>query len=482
MALWEQTPVPEVFRYFEELAAIPHPSRHVEKVGDYCEAFAREHNLTYRRDEAGNIVIWKAASSGREKDPAVILQGHLDMVPATEEGLDFDFTRDSLRLVIEGDHLTAEGTTLGADDGIAIAMCLAVLADDQLSHPALICVFTADEEIGMLGASALDMSDIKADYMINLDQEEEGVITISCAGGVTCRSVFPVKSREESGKALRIRAAGLKGGHSGAEIHLHRTNACRFLAGILKEVSDSMDISMISMTGGEADNAIPPMAKAEILLPAGKETAVMDLLKEVSDKAVKEIQNYEPEVQIGWELMDYSGPVSEPAETARLLSVIGSMPDGVQAMSQEIEGLVETSLNLGILRWTGGELTVTHSIRSSVDLSKRDIMKQISDIVTEAGGTNTFSGDYPGWPVRSESQLQNLARSVWKAQNGEKMRVEAIHAGLECGLFSHQMPEMDIISIGPTMVGIHTPKEYLSISSTERVWYFLLELLRRISG
>ena len=480
-------PIPQVLGYFEALAAIPHPSRHTKAVSDYCCRFAEEKGLKYRQDKANNVIIWKKGSDGRENEPAVLLQGHLDMVPAVAEGVTFDFLHDSLKLDVDGDWLHASGTTLGGDDGIAVAMCLALLADDTLSHPPLVCVFTTDEEIGLLGAMALDMSDIQAAYMLNLDSEAEGILTISCAGGVTARAVLPVPAGalyETDTVPAVLSLTGLVGGHSGVEIQKGRGNANRLMCEILlslQEVIPSLGLSDIS--GGNADNAIPNRCVSRVVIPA----SATGLLQEKADQWEKIIRDRFPlenDIRLECNLPTESGEEKDvffgESLKAALCSVL-AMPDGVQTMTPGMEDHVESSLNLGILQREKDSLVLSFSIRSSIAEKKQGICNRVEAVARSIGGTVSYSGNYPGWPVKEDSSLVKLCCDLWKERTGKEMIREATHGGLECGVFSAGIPGIDIVSYGPDMRDIHTPKERLSISSCARIWEYTLAILEQLN-
>ncbi len=477
MGIVEHTSCPRVFDYFEEIAGIPHGSGNTKRLSEHCAVFAAAHGLTCRRDAAGNVVIHKPASPGRETEEAVLLQGHLDMVAAQEEGLAFDFLRDGLRLRREGDFLTADGTTLGGDDGIAVAMCLAILEDDSLSHPPLECVFTVDEEIGMLGAEALDTSDLTATRLLNLDCEEEGVLTVGCAGGSRVRLCFPAAGREVMALSCRIRIEGLIGGHSGTEIHRNRINANHLMATLLSQLTETCPTSLGEFVGGAADNAIPSSATALLAVPTEKQAEMDSLLAAVQETWQREIRQTEPDFSLTWTWEAQPGLLIVSEELTRLLPLFAQLPDGVQAMCEELPDMVETSLNLGIVKWENDQLHLSFSVRSSVEEEKHAVERELISLAESYGGTASVDGDYPGWPVQSDSRLRKTASRLWEEMTGRPMRAEAIHAGLECGIFLSKMPGLDIIAMGPEMQDIHTPRERLSISSTERVYAFLRELL-----
>ncbi len=473
-------PEPEMFHYFEMLTRIPHPSGHTRQLSDWLVQFAGEQHLACRQDDAGNVVIRKPASRGREKDPVVMMQGHMDMVAASDDA-SFDFTKDPLRIVTDGRTIRARGTTLGGDDGIAVAMMLAVLADDSLSHPALECVFTTDEEIGMLGAAALDMSDLTASYLLNMDSESEGVITAGCAGGVCAEAAFPAHRTRSSGTKFRITVRGLLGGHSGACIHLNRVNGCRLMAEYLLLAESDVHPSLISLKAGTADNAIPDCADAVISVAIDADEA-MKQLRGLAASLMEREKAREPGLQITVEKETASDFASlPPEEVSHFMKAVLALPDGPQVVVGPAgHEFVQTSLNLGILALDEKSLNLTLSVRSSEEEDKNKLRQKITKTVQDAGGTISFSGAYPGWPMKKNSPLQQAAVRVWEQLTGQKPEVVTIHAGLECGIFASKMPGLDIISFGPDMSGVHTPKEELSVESSVRIWHFLRELLQEL--
>ncbi|MDE7260905.1 MAG: aminoacyl-histidine dipeptidase [Oscillospiraceae bacterium] len=470
----------KVFQFFEELTRIPHGSGNTAAASDWAVRFARERGLRHRRDEMGNVVIWKNASPGYEDHPAVILQGHLDMVCVQEVGMDHDFEKDPLELEVEDGWVQAKGTTLGGDDGIAVAMAMAVMDDDSIPHPPIEAVFTVDEEIGLLGANGLDCSDLEGRRLINLDSEAEGILTVSCAGGSRCglQASFPVK--RTSGIVCEVLVSGLPGGHSGAEIHQNYANANRLLAQCLTEVPD---LRLISLYGGKQDNAIPDYAKAVFHLPRGKSEDVPQKIYEafrVANAAYNTPDSAEPTCGVSFEYPHILPESLSVEDSRKVLELIQAMPNGVQAMSQDIPGLVQTSLNLGIMRLKDGKLSLTSSVRSSVAAEKEELCGRLEKLAEAYGGRFSRRGDYPPWEYRKDSPLRGVMTGVYKRMTGREMTVEAIHAGLECGLFAGKMDGLDAVSMGPDMRDIHSAREKLSVSSVQRVWAYLLEVLKEL--
>lgn len=467
-----------VFGWFEKLCAIPHGSTNVSAIGDFCVQFARDRGLRCRKDGIGNVIIWKDASPGYEDHPAVILQGHLDMVCEKDADCDLDFTKDGLRLAVDGDNVYAKGTTLGGDDGIAVACALAVLDDGALRHPPLEVLLTADEEIGLLGATALDPSDLKGRILLNLDSEEEGILTVSCAGGATVDLSLPVNAAPAKGICYRLELTGLEGGHSGAEIHKGRGNANKLLAEALTVLDCAAPLRLVKLDGGSKDNAIPRGATAHFT-----SEAVADLLQKLAEgfeAALRERFPGEPEIALRCAAEGKAVDAWDRKSTVSALSLLRALPNGVQTMSRDIEGLVETSLNLGILRTAGSAMELGFSVRSSVGRDKAFLLNLLADLAARHGASYRVHGEYPAWEYKKDSALRDLMVAVYEEQYGQKPRVEAIHAGLECGILSGKLPGLDSVSFGPDMTGVHTSNETLSIPSTARVWKYLCTVLERL--
>ena len=460
--------------YFEALCAIPHGSRDTKRISDYCAAFAQEHGLRYVQDAANNIVIYKGATPGYEEHPTVILQGHLDMVCEKDADCDIDFTRDGLRLAHDGEYIFAKGTTLGGDDGIAVAYALAVLAADDIAHPALEAVFTVDEEIGMLGAAALDMSLLHGRVLLNCDSEDEGVLTVSCAGGATSRLTLPVERTAcGSGKALRVGVRKLTGGHSGVEINKGRANANKVLAQLLA----GLPVHLVGVDGGSKDNAIPRESAAIVVTcDSDVETRLAARWETIRAALPAGETAAEFFVEPAQPTLD---PMSE-ASTKAVLGLLNALPNGVQAMSSDMKGLVQTSLNLGILKTGAADVTMTFSVRSSVNAEKAALIETLKHTGATFGAAYSESGAYPAWEYRKESRLRTVMVDTFEQLYGKKPVVEAIHAGLECGIFSDALPGLDAVSFGPQMHDIHTSRERLDIASVARTWDYLLAILKAL--
>lgn len=467
-----------VFKYFKEICAIPHGSGDMEKISEYCLNFAKENGLKAICDDAKNVIIYKNGSKGYENKPPVILQGHLDMVCQKTADCHIDFLQDGLELFSDGDLLGAKGTTLGADNGIAVAMIMAILSDDAISHPPIEAVFTTDEEIGMLGASALDMSLLKGKRMINIDSEEEGVVTVSCAGGSDFSTSIPLTFDVKSGRKYTLEIKGLKGGHSGVEIDKGGVNA-DILAGRLLSVLERLTtFDIISINGGDKCNAIPKSVKVELLTNDDNFENVVDVYSEI---VRNEISDREKECVIELET-DGEGEYKVLSEDAKaiLIYYLVSTPNGIIDMSVNIEGLVETSLNLGILATEEDRITMKYALRSNKKTALDYLEIRLMIFAESFGLESIISGRYEPWEYREESNLRDLYVECYEKAFGHKPKVEAIHAGLECSVFASKIEGIDCIAIGPDMTGVHTAQERLSVSSTAKIFGLLLNVLEKM--
>lgn len=481
--------VPEkVFYYFEELCNIPHGSKNTKAISDYCANFAKERGLAYHQDESNNIIILKNGSKGYEDSKPVIIQGHLDMVCEKEKDCTIDFEKDGLSLAIDGDYIYAEGTTLGGDDGIAVAMALAILDDDTLEHPPIEAVFTVDEEIGMLGAVAMDCSSLKSRLMLNLDSENEGHFLVGCAGGMMVKCVFPAERRRWDGKMVSVHVNGVTGGHSGVEIQKQGANANVILGRVLYALKKKTDFTLICVDGGLKDNAITRSSRAVLMLAPGEEELFMDIIKEQQDIIAREYHKTDSNMIIeGFlELSEEDKantaamlPMTESCGNA-VITALRTFPWGVQKMSQDMEGLVQTSLNPGILATGDKEISLTFSVRSSVASEKEELYERLVCLTEALGGKVERSSDYPAWEYVEDSKLRTLMGDTYREMYKKEPVMEVIHAGVECGLFSEKMPGLDCVSYGPDILDIHTPQERLSISSTKRIYEYTVEVLKRL--
>lgn len=468
-----------VFGYFEEIAGIPHGSGNVDRISDYLVNFAKEKGLSCRQDELKNVILVKEAAPGYEEEPAVILQGHMDMVAVKKPGCDIDMKKEGLRIAVEGDRIYAKGTSLGGDDGIAVAYALALLSSDTLKHPKLEVILTTDEEVGMDGARGIDLSMITGHRMINLDSEEEGAFLTSCAGGARVKCRIPAAESRVEGLAYRVTVGGLLGGHSGGEIHKERGNSNCLFGRLLYRLCEEMPVRLGELRGGLADNAIPRETEGLLVIPEKYGERFASRLDTVEKELQAELSGKDPGLWIRAEREEGSFVCVSAEDTLRTAAFLIGLPNGVQAMSAEMPGLVETSLNLGILEYTAGTVCAEFSVRSSVESAKKALIRKLQAVTGLAGGETTVSGDYPGWRFRKDSPLREKMVALYEEMYGEKPRVEAIHAGLECGILGSKIPDLDCVSMGPDMKDIHTTEETLSISSVQRVWDYLVKLLEK---
>ena len=471
-----------MFRYFEELCAIPHGSGNTRQISDYCVEFARKHGFEYYQDGANNVIIIKPATKGYEEAAPVIIQGHLDMVCEKAAESSMDFFKDGLELIVEGDYIRANGTTLGGDDGIAVAMALALMDDNTVSHPRLEAVFTTDEEIGMLGAAVLDVSMLKGRKLINIDSEAEGIFTVSCAGGICSTCILPVQRDMVRGIEYDITIDGLIGGHSGVEIDKGRANSSVLMGRLLYSLSKELPINIMSLSGGMKDNAIPVKTRAAIVLNSQDVDKAEGIVEGFRIAFKNEYITPDPDIRISTEISEETKDiwVLNCDSTRKVIGLLMLLPNGIQAMSMDIPGLVQTSLNMGILILEEDALRCSFAVRSSIDSQKKMLNDRLSCMMELLGGRMEFMGDYPGWEFKKDSDLREILVQVYREQYGSEPKIEAIHAGLECGMFSGKLPGLDCISFGPNLIDIHTYRERMSISSVQRVWNFLLEAIRRM--
>lgn len=466
----------KVFKYFSEMSLIPRGSYNMVGIADYIESFARSHSLEFYRDGANNVVIYKGAAKGYENAAPVILQGHLDIVCQADEGRGIDFLRDGLDLFVDGDFVRARGTTLGADNGIAAAMILSILDDDALPHPPLEAVFTTDEEVGMLGAKALELGVLSGKKLINLDSEDDDVLTVSCAGGSDFCVSMPTERRPSRGCKVTLKLFGLAGGHSGVEINKGRVNANILAGRVLSHIKTGFDI--ISLDGGTKDNAIP--FSHEAVLCTREPDALVGELTEYLETVKKEISEREKgfsyEITKGGE-----GKYSVLGRTCArdIKYTLLLVPNGVVEMSAEIEGLVETSLNLGILATTDDKIDLSFALRSNKKSALDFLEERMSAFFAPMNCTVETGGHYPPWEYREDSPLRRLYVECYREQRGSEPKIEAIHAGLECGVFASKTEGVDCIAMGPTVKGAHTTDERLLIPSVGRTFDLVLEILKR---
>jgi len=457
-----------VFNFFEEIAAIPHTSGNTAPIADYLTSFAKRRGLEYYRDGYDNVIIKKPATKGLEERDTVILQGHTDMVAAVEDGRETDMLKDSIKIIRNGDFLTADGTTLGGDDGIFVAYALAILDSDDIAHPNLEVLFTSDEETGLIGATGLDGALLKGRKLINIDSDMEGIFTVGCAGGMRVDVTLPYTQKEESDALYTITVSGLLGGHSGMEIDKGRENAIKLLGEIIAG-------SIIStVKGGNADNAIPRSATA-VIKPAS-----LSSLQKAAESIAERYRAKESGITVT--VTEFSGkaPTFSSDDSLKIIDIIDKMPTGVYKMSDEIKDLPETSSNLGIISTDGGRVILSTSIRSSKNAEKLALRDRIKAISDEFSASLNEHSEYPAWEYKKDSSLRDAMVSVYEKTYGKAPEILVIHAGLECGIFSDKIDGLDCVSIGPDMFDIHTTEERLSIPSAIRVYEYLLALLKEI--
>lgn len=468
-----------VFHYFEEICGIPHTSHHEKALSDYCVQFAKAHGLACRQDEMGNLLIKAPATPGYEKEPGLILQGHLDMVGDKTADCPLDLEKDAIHPVVDGGYVCAEGTTLGGDDGIAVAYALAVLDAKDIPHPALEVVLTVCEEVGLLGASAMDFSDLEGRMLVNIDSEEEGVLTAGCAGGRRVECHLPIARVPVTGTAVKADVIGLVGGHSGTEIHKGRANAIALLGRWLTLLTENgVDYAALALSGGAKENVIPKESNITLVLPAGITEGVHTAAAQFAAQVQAEYGMADPAIRL--QLTEQGcGAFSalDADSTQRLRKALLLMPWGVQAMSMDVPGLVETSLNLGVAEMDEQEAILRFSIRSSVPSAKELLCCKVQTLTELLGGGVRFHGDYPAWTYARESALRDRCVAVYEAQYGEKPQIAAMHAGLECGILSGKIEGLDCISFGPNLLHVHTPNERADIASVARVWEYLKAIL-----
>lgn len=478
MSVLEHLEPKSVFRFFEEMSQIPHGSGNTKAMTEYLMKFAADRGIEAWRDEIGNVVMRKPATAGYEQVPGIIIQGHMDMVAVKKPESNKDMRTDGLDLAVDGDYLYAVDTSLGGDDGVAVAYGLAVMDATDLAHPEIEVMITVDEETGLFGAKAIDMSNIRGRRFLNIDSEDEGIFLTSCAGGVRIKGKMPVDMASVQGQKVMVAVKGLQGGHSGADIHKERGNALYLLARALYHGYREVPFNIAGFYGGTVENAIPREAFAEVVLPAADADKLLARLAEMSKAFKAEYATRDAGIvlEVTKEPED-AYAVYGAQTTANLLHLLVGAPVGVQAMSQDVEGLVETSLNLGVVECDDKEIAIQYSVRSSLESAKEALVEKLEILFRLCGADFATSGDYPGWAFKADSPLRNKVLRVFKEMFGTEPKIEAIHAGLECGLFVGKVPDLDCISFGPNMCSIHTTEEKLSISSTRRIWELIVAIL-----
>lgn len=481
MTLPKQLTPRSVWAHFWELCCYPHSSGNTAALAAHIEAFAAANGIPCTRDAAGNLLLSKPASKGYETHEGVILQGHIDMVAVKEPTCPHDPARDGVVPQYADGWVFADGTSLGGDNGIAVAMAMAVLEDDTLAHPPLTVLLTNDEETGMFGATAVDVSGVTARRLLNLDSEEEGVLTVSCAGGVRACGTLPLVREQRRGVRLTLSLQNLSGGHSGVEIHHGRGNAIKLLATVVRQCMAGFSASLLSLSGGEKENAIPAFATAVLLVKQEELPHWQTLVRALEATLRDRYRDTDPYLTLTLTVGDSEEAAVFTADAAtRLLALAVDTPDGVIAKSDFDPTLVQTSLNLGVLRTESQTATMMWSVRSAVTEEKRALAALLTQAATAQGANISFSGEYEAWEYRADSPLRDILVAVWQEMTGQPPEVQGIHAGLECGQLAAKLPGLDAVSFGPTMEGVHTPAERLQVASVERTWNYLLNILEAL--
>jgi len=471
-----------LWKEFEKISKIPRCSKHEEKIRDYLLAFAEQYDLKSKTDKTGNVVISKPASSGMGGKPTVILQSHMDMVCEKNSDVDHDFTKDPIKFKLNGDNLTADGTTLGADDGIGVATTLAILKDNTLKHGPIEGLFTVDEETGLTGAFALEPDMLTGKIMLNIDSEDFGVVTVGCAGGGDSKIELPLKTQPISRymEIMLVKISGLRGGHSGVDAHEQRGNAIKLLARMLWKTSQNYDFYLADIKGGDKHNAIPREAYAKVFIDKlDKNKFISDLKSEEKD-ILGEIKPIDPNFKMDIQDIEKPDKVLDKNSQNNLLNLLHGLPHGVDKMSYDIPGLVETSTNLATVILDGNNAIMGLSSRSSIASALQDFRNRIHAIANLSGAIVTEETSYPGWKPNLDSDLLKLSKKIFKDMYGKNPTVEAIHAGLECGIIGEKFPGMDMISIGPTIKYPHSPEEQVHISTVDKFYDFTLKIIESV--
>lgn len=469
-----------VMYYFEELTKIPRCSREEQRISDYLVGVGKQLGLEVIQDEALNVIIKKPGTEGYENSPTVVLQGHMDMVCEKNDNSNHDFSKDSINIRVDGDLIVADETTLGADNGVAVAIGLALMEENDISHPPLELLITSDEETGMTGANQLDTKNINGKILINIDSEEEGKILVSCAGGERNLVTIPLKwiDLKEPLNEYKLEVSGLKGGHSGMEIDKGRGNSNKILGRILEVLEREVGINMKYVEGGSKSNAIPRYSMAKICFSSDKLDRVNNIIETQEKMLKRELSSSDGDIKIVLKAEDeQSNKIFDKDTKKTLINCLFLIPNGVQSMSMDIKGLVESSNNLGVVKTLEYEIIMESSIRSSIGSLKEDIRNRIKVIAEILGAKSESTASYPAWEYKKDSYIRDVFKKAYRDINGKEIEIEAIHAGLECGLFDEKFDDIDMISFGPNIYGVHAPGENFSISSTERSYQLLLKVL-----
>ncbi|KQH91142.1 aminoacyl-histidine dipeptidase [Vibrio fluvialis] len=475
------SPAP-VWQFFDKICSIPHPSKHEEALAQYIIGWAKEQGLDVRRDPTGNVFIKKPATPGMEHKKAVVLQAHIDMVPQKNEDTDHDFAKDPIQPYIDGEWVTAKGTTLGADNGIGMATCLAVLASTEIKHGPLEVLLTIDEEAGMTGAFGLEAGWLEGEILLNTDSEQEGEVYMGCAGGVDGALTFDIQREAlPPGYVTRqLTLKGLKGGHSGCDIHTGRGNANKLIARFLAGHAQELDLRLIEFRGGSLRNAIPREAFVTVAIPADNQTKLDELFTTYTELLKAELGRVETNLVTFNEAKEAALGVFTLADQLRVIAALNACPNGVIRMSDDIEGVVETSLNVGVITTDEQQIKVLCLIRSLIDSGRSQVESMLTSVAELAGADIVFSGAYPGWKPDADSEIMHIFRDMYEGIYGHKPNIMVIHAGLECGLFKKPYPEMDMVSFGPTIKFPHSPDEKVKIDTVGLFWEQMIALLENI--
>ena len=467
-----------VFTYFEALCSIPHGSGNTKLISDYIVSFAKEHGIRYVQDEMNNVLLFGEGTCGLEDREPVIIQGHMDMVCDKDADCPIDMDKDGLDITHDGEWVFARGTTLGGDNGIAVAYAMALLADKSIPHPPLEIILTVDEETGMYGADGIDLSALKSRRMLNLDCEEEGIFTVSCAGGARANLLLPVTRRAVYGPCVKLTVEGLQGGHSGVEIHKSRANANKVMGEFLSRVQALMPVCITKLQGGAKDNAIPHSCEVTLVALG----MYIERINEVAAQLQKEIREQydEPNAIIRGDDVDaLGGNALTTGCSSKVIALLNAAPNGIEAWSKDIDGLVQTSLNLGVVT-LNDELNLSWAVRSSVNAERDALIEKLTALADFHDARLEVSGVYPAWEYKKDSPLRDTMVKVYTERCGKTPEIVAIHAGLECGLLSEKLPGLDCVAMGPDMQDIHTSRERLNIASTKRTWEFIQEILKTL--
>lgn len=473
-----------IFYHFEQISKIPRGSGNEKAISDYLLDFGKSLGLECIQDAELNIIIKKPASIGYENAPAVIIQGHMDMVCEKNSDKEHDFEKDPINLVVKGDYIYADRTTLGADDGIAVAYAMTLLEDNTIEHPAIEVLLTTDEEAGMSGAMALQPHYINGKIVLNLDSEEEGKLLVSCAGGIRTKSILPIEwiDKKNDTIAYNIVIRGLKGGHSGMEIHLGRGNSNKLMGRLLKNIDKELDFNLVSLNGGSKNNAIPRESSSIITISQKDERKLLDIKRRVCEELKNEFSKKDPNLRVHLlEVEESVDKVFSDDSTKKAVDLLYMYPNGVNTVSSDIQGLTESSTNLGVVTTLENSIEYDSTARSSVSSLKDEIVTRSKCITEILGGKLVTESSYPEWPYKTDSKIREVCKDVYERMYEKTPEIVAIHAGVECGLFKEKLGnDVDMISFGPDIIDIHTPNEHISISSVERCYEYLLEVLKEI--